>query len=277
MPSAVWLLAAILSGPAAWAAEPQKSTAPSYSATSIVNAATNVPGPLAPNMIATIYGKDLSYVTRAIGPDDVRNNILPTALIGTGVRVFVSGLAAVVYYVSPTQINFLVPSNLRAGSSTVQLARDGLSGPEVGVELADSAPGFFQLDAATVIAAFPDGSVVTKDKPAKGGQVIVLYAGGMGQTTPKTDYGVVPTLPASILRLSDLEVTFNGVPLDRSLIFYAGITPGCAGLYQVNLTLPLDAPPDPEIRVRIGNQSSPVGIHVPIVRIPPQPVEAMAR
>ena len=74
----------------------------------------------------------------------------------------------------------------------MQLARDGLSGPEVGVELVDSAPGFFQLDAVTVIAAFPDGSVVTKDKPAQGGQVIVLYAGGMGQTTPKADYGVVP-------------------------------------------------------------------------------------
>jgi uncharacterized protein (TIGR03437 family) len=277
MPSALWLLAAVLSGPTAWAAEPQKSTAPSYSATSIVNAATNVLGPLAPNMIATIYGNNLSYVTRAIGPDDVRNNILPTALIGTGVRVFVGGLAAVIYYASPNQINFLVPSNLRAGASTVQLIRDGLSGPEVDVSLVDSAPGFFQLDAVTVIAAFPDGSVVTKAKPAQGGQVIVLYAGGMGQTTPKSDYGVVPTLPASIARLSDLEVTFNGIPLDRALIFYAGITPGYAGLYQVNLTLPLDAPPDPEIRVRIGNQSSPGGIHVPILASPPQPVEAMPR
>ena len=231
MPSAVWLLAAILSGPAVWAAEPQRSAAPSYSATSIVNAATNVPGPLAPNMIATIYGKDLSYVTRAIRPDDVRNNILPTALIGTGVRVFVGGFAAVVYYASPNQINFLVPSNLLAGPWTVQLARDGLSGPEVDVTLVDSAPGFFQLDAVTVIATFPDGSVVTRDKPAQGGQVIVLYAGGMGQTTPKTAYGVVPTIPALISHLSDLEVTLNGVPLDRSLIFYAGITPGCAGLY----------------------------------------------
>ena len=99
----------------------------------------------------------------------------------------------------------------------------------------------------------------------------------MGQTTPKTDYGVVPTLPASISHLSDLEVTLNDVPLDRALIFYAGITPGCAGLYQVNLTLPLDAPPNPEIRVRIGNQSSPGGIHVPILPIPPQPAGAMAR
>ena len=277
MPSAIWLLAAILSGPAAWAAEPQKSTAPSYSATSIVNSATNLPGPLAPNMIATIYGKDLSYVTRAIGPDDVRNNVLPTALIGTGVRVLVGGLASVIYFASPNQINFLVPSNLKAGTWTVQVARDGLSGPELDVTLVDSAPGFFQLDAVTAIATFPDGSVVTKDNQAQGGQVIVLYAGGMGQTNPKTDYGTVPMFPAMITHLSDLEVTLDGVPLDRSLIFYAGITPGIAGLYQVNLTLPVDAPPDPEIRVRIGNQTSPTGIHVPIRPIPAQPAMALTR
>ena len=277
MPLAIWLLAAILSGPAAWAAEPQKSTAPSYSATSIVNSATNLPGPLAPNMIATIYGKDLSYVTRAIGPDDVRNNVLPTALIGTGVRVLVGGLAAVIYYASPNQINFLVPSNLKAGIWPVQVARDGLSGPEWDVNLVDSAPGFFQLDAATAVGTFPDGSIVTKENPAQGGQVIVLYAGGMGQTNPKTDYGTVPTIPAMITHLSDLEVSLDGVPLDRSLIFYAGITPGIAGLYQVNLTLPLDAPPDPEIRVRIGNQISPNGIHVPIRPIPAQPAAAFTR
>ena len=277
MPSAVWLLAAILCGPVTWAAEPKKSTAPSYSAASIVNSATNVPGPLAPNMIATIYGKDLSYVTRAIGPDDVRGNVLPTALIGTGVRVFVAGLAAVIYYASPSQINFVVPSNLKAGPATVQLARDGLSGPEVDVTLVDSAPGFFQLDAVTVVAAFPDGSVVTKEKPAQGGQVIVLYAGGMGQTNPKTDYGVVPTIPAVISRIADLEVSLDGIPVDRLLIFYAGITPGFAGLYQVNLILPANAPPDPEIRVRIGNQSSPAGIHVPIRPIPAQPASMLTR
>jgi uncharacterized protein (TIGR03437 family) len=228
-------------------------------------------------MIATIYGTDLSYVTRAIGPDDVRNNVLPTALIGTGVRVLVGGLAAVIYFASPKQINFLVPSNLKAGPWTVQLARDGLAGPEVDVTLVDSAPGFFQLDAVTVVAAFPDGSIVTKDHPAQGGQVIVVYAGGMGQTNPRTDYGTVPTLPAVISHISDLEVSLDGVPLDRSFVFYAGITPGFAGLYQVNLTLPVDAPPDPEIRVRIGNQTSPTGIHVPIRPIPAQPATALTR
>ena len=277
MPTASWLLAAILSGPAVWAAEPHRSAAPSYSATSIVNSATNLPGPLAPNMIATIYGSDLSFTTRAIGPDDVRNDVLPTTLIGSGVRVFVGGLASVIYYASPTQINFLVPSNIKAGASSVQLARDGVSGPEIPVQVADTSPGFFQSDAVTVVAAFADGTLVTKDKPAQAGQAIVLYACGMGQTNPKTVYGIVPTLPASIANLSALEVGLNGVPVESPLILYAGITPGFAGLYQVNLFLPYDTPQDPEIRIRIGNQASPPGIHIPIMATSAQLIVPAAR
>ena len=277
MPSASWLLAAILAGPAVWAAEPQKSAAPTYSATSIVNSATNLPGPLAPNMIASIYGKELCYVTRAIGPDDVRNNVLPTSLIGTGLRVFVSGLAAVVYYASPTQVNFLVPSNLRAGPTKIQLIRDGLAGPEVDAKVVDSAPGFFQLDAVTVVATMGDGTVLTADHPAQPGQVVVIYAGGMGQTTPKTDYNTIPTIPALISHFADLEVTLDGGAVDPILVFYAGVTPGFAGLYQLNVILPADAPANPEIRVRVGAQSSPGGIHLPISRPLVQPVAVITR
>ena len=277
MPTAAWLLAAILYGPVVWAAEPHRSAAPSYSATSIVNSATNLPGPLAPNMIATIYGTDLSYTSRAIGPDDVRNDVLPTILIGSGVRVFVDGLAAVIYYASPNQINFLVPSNLKAGASSVQLIRDGVAGPEIPVTVTDSSPGLFQADAVTVVAAFPDGSIVTKTRPAQPGQVIVLYACGMGQTTPKAINLIIPSSPAVIANLAAMEVDFNGARIEPGLIFYAGITPGFAGLYQINLRIPQDSDPDPEIRVRIGAQSSPAGIHLPVNTSPAQPQAALAR
>ncbi len=44
----------------------------------------------------------------------------------------------------------------------------------------------------------------------------------------------------------------NGVAVDPSKIDYAGVTPGYAGLFQINLTLPDDAPSNPEIRVGSG-------------------------
>ena len=69
--------------------------APSYSAASIVNAADNLAGPLAPNTIATIYGTGLAYGTKWLTPDDIRGGVLPTVLPGTGVRILVGGVLAI--------------------------------------------------------------------------------------------------------------------------------------------------------------------------------------
>src|SRR5207302_7350226 len=96
-------------------------SAPVYSAESIVNAADNQTGTLAPNTIATVYGAGLAYGTRALTADDIRGGVLPTALPGTDVRVIIGGLPANLYYVSPTQINFLVPANLLPGKTTFKL------------------------------------------------------------------------------------------------------------------------------------------------------------
>jgi uncharacterized protein (TIGR03437 family) len=48
--------------------------------------------------------------------------------------------------------------------------------------------------------------------------------------------------------------------VDPSLVFYAGVTPYSAGLYQINMFLPGDTPADPEIRVAVGAQMSLAGL-----------------
>jgi uncharacterized protein (TIGR03437 family) len=48
--------------------------------------------------------------------------------------------------------------------------------------------------------------------------------------------------------------------LSADRIKYAGVTPGYAGLYQINLALPDSPGQDPEIRVAIGDQSTPSGL-----------------
>jgi len=55
--------------------------------------------------------------------------------------------------------------------------------------------------------------------------------------------------------------------VDPARVFYAGLAPGYAGLYQINVVLPEDLPSDPEIRVSVGSQSSPGGLKLP-VRLP---------
>src|SRR6185437_7938264 len=116
--------------------------APNYSAATIVNAATQTTGPLAPNTIATIYGTNLSWDEYAITPGDLNSGSLPQE--EHGVTVFVGDLPTHLFYVSPTQINFLVPYELRPGPVKIYVARDGVHGPFVTVQLNESSPGFFE-------------------------------------------------------------------------------------------------------------------------------------
>jgi len=69
--------------------------APSYASSTVVNAASQESGFFAPNTIITLYGKDLAYVTRAIGAADLRDGLLPTVLSGTGVRVYIDGVPSI--------------------------------------------------------------------------------------------------------------------------------------------------------------------------------------
>lgn len=240
------------------------ATAPVYSADSLVNSADNQPGFLAPNTIATLYGNYLAYNTVTLTPNDIRGGVLPTVLPSTGVRVLVNGLPGNPYYVSPTQINFLVPPNLLPGPATVQLVIDGLAGPPISVTLGAAAPAFFQLDLQNIIATRPDGSLITPAVSAKPGDVVVLYATGLGQTVPPIGYGELPKSAASLQMLSEFQVLLDGNPVDPSGILYAGIAPGFAGLYQINLALPASTGSNPEIRIAMGDTIGIAGLHIPV-------------
>jgi uncharacterized protein (TIGR03437 family) len=52
---------------------------------------------------------------------------------------------------------------------------------------------------------------------------------------------------------ASLKITLNGAGVDPMLVKYAGLTPGSAGLYQINLEMPKDTGDDPEIRVTAGS------------------------
>jgi uncharacterized protein (TIGR03437 family) len=234
------------------------SSAPFYTADSIVNSAGGVSGSYAPNTFITIYGQNLSFVTRAINSSDIAANTLPTALGGTGVRVLINALPAYLWYVSPTQVFLLIPSFLTPGAATVQLEVNGVAGPEVQIMLNATAPGLFlNPDGMTVIAQHLDYSLITADAPAHDGELIVLYAGGLGQTNPIVPSGQIPQVATEITDTSGFQVWLDGVQVDPARIQYVGLTPTYAGLYQINLLLPPDVPPNPEIRISAGDTISP--------------------
>ena len=65
---------------------------------------------------------------------------------------------------------------------------------------------------------------------------------------------------AQIVALTDLKVSVGGAVVSPDRIKYAGLTPGSAGLYQINMALPDSSGPDPEVRVAVGEKSTPPGL-----------------
>jgi hypothetical protein len=80
-----------------------------------------------------------------------------------------------------------------------------------------------------------DGSLVSAAKPAKAGEILSLFAAGLGPTRPGVDPG--KPFPASPLQVvnSPVQVLVNGNAGD---VLYAGGYPGAVDGYQVNFRVP---------------------------------------
>jgi uncharacterized protein (TIGR03437 family) len=80
-----------------------------------------------------------------------------------------------------------------------------------------------------------DFSLVTSAKPAHSGEILSVFASGLGPTRPGIDPG--QPFPASPLQPvnSPVEVAVNGNPAE---VLYAGGYPGAVDRYQVNFRVP---------------------------------------
>jgi uncharacterized protein (TIGR03437 family) len=239
----------------------QSNNNPFYSKESIVNSITNTDY-LAPNVIASIYGKNLSWEKAAVTDEDRQKGYLPLRPAGT-VEVQVAGSPVGLYYVSPEQINFLIPASLRAGTVELRVVRQGAAGPTIKLTLRDSAPSLFS------VAQHADGSLVSEEYPAQPGEWLVLYALGLGRTNGRVQDNQIPMLSGftlenlTIQRFDDLRITLNGEAIDSRRIAYAGLSPGFAGLYQINFQMPDEFPLGAEICITLGGESSPVTLKLP--------------
>jgi len=249
------VVAVLLLAPSLEAQGTQTTLAPTYSTASIANAATNLAAGFAPNSIVSIYGSNLAFTMSGVA---TQTGILPITV--AGVTVYIGGTPGYVFFVSPQQINVLLPYNLSPGPTSITVVRQGTAGPTIPIVLTATAPGLFELQPNTILATHANGSLITSAAPAVGGEIVIIYAIGLGPTIPEQNDGFIPTRSAVISNLASLNVLLNGTAVDHSLIQYAGITPGCAGLYQINLLLPVPLPSDPEVRVQIGPQISPAGM-----------------
>jgi uncharacterized protein (TIGR03437 family) len=176
----------------------------------IVNASNYAAGPFAPNSVLAIFGTGLARSTHLLVNDDLvdckstafKAKCLPLEM--NYVRAYVQDQPVPLLFVSPGQVNFLISSTEKPGPVKFRLVTQGITGPEVTITLADVAPALFPNPLAPGYAIAQDvkGNLLTPDNPAHPGDTIVIYATGLGQTSPNPAMGEIPTYAAPMLRFS---------------------------------------------------------------------------
>jgi len=250
----------------------------------ISNATFANPGVVSPGSIATLFAN-------GIGTSSNQTTIFP-ATSAEGVQVTFNGIAAPLFHVigagAQPQIDLLVPSELPAsGSVNVQLTTSSAFYSNYSLTMAPSNPGFYRIQdpkVATrenVIAQFngtaglalpvsttaalglPACTSTTSalsecGRPATIGDYLVLYATGLGLTTPggapngtPLPTGAVPPIDGSVLYETPTTpvVTIGGI---STKVLFSGLTPGYPGEYEVVVQVPSGVASGDDVPVSIS-------------------------
>jgi uncharacterized protein (TIGR03437 family) len=192
-----------------------------------VNAFYRTAGALAPGTVAEVYGSGLA--TASVSP-----GVLPLPPTFNSTFMLIGGSSAPLYFLSDGQLDVQIPSELAANqqSSVIVSVNGALTVPDQ-IDVIPAVPG---------VAAFADGrliaqhgldySLVDATHPGKPGEYLIMYLAGMGATNPSVTSGAAsPAAQATV----QPTVTVDG---QNAAIAYAGLTPGLAGLYQINFQVP---------------------------------------
>jgi len=211
---------------------------PTASAGGVVTNSTLAVGePLSPGDIASIYGNQFTFDA----PTPATSLPLQTTL--DSVQVLVNGKAAPLYYVSATQINFEIPIDAATGDGAVQVVRNSQPGNMVYVRIDGQTPQFIVYNGDYGIMTTPQGALTgIPSNPVKAGDTIVIYALGLGPTSPPVASGTaspvspLANVPGTTKVCFGLESPFFQAPCATA--FFSGLTPNFVGLYQINVTIP---------------------------------------
>ncbi len=226
-----------------------------------VSAASGAPV-LAPEALASMFGSDLASTTLAAG--------LPLPFSLGGISLLVTDSAgftrpAPIFFVSPEQINFLVPQGTAPGAAAILIQKAGAANRTGSADIRGVAPALFSADATGkgVAAA-----------------TAIRVAGGVQNPVPVFECaaGGCAPVPIPILAGAPVYLTLYGTGIrNRSSlanvtcrvgdaavpVLYAGAQPVFAGLDQANVALAFDRPAAGELDVVLtvdGQPSNPVRI-----------------
>jgi len=216
--------------------------------------------------IASVFGQNLASATRAA-------DTLPLPRILEGTSVTVGGLPAPLFYVSPTQINFQVPSVLTGPGAlyprlvpVVATTAAGVSDPVLIQVVLDASGIFTQGAQGCGQGAIQNGADGSRT-PNTPGSFVSVYSTGLGPVyfappdgQPASADPLAFSTSGKVVRLGP-----EGFARQAPIVTYSGRTPGLVGVDQVDVQIPDTAPEGCAVPLRLwtGTQASqPVKISI---------------
>jgi uncharacterized protein (TIGR03437 family) len=226
------------------------SKAPYLSPSGVVNGAGATPvAAVAPGSVVSIFGLNLA-ATVASGPTSPMVQTLGGLTATLGDRVLP------LFFVSPTQINFLLPADAATGAATLTVSIVGQPDTTAPITIAQDAPGIFGQSASgqTYAVAFhADGTQVTAGSPAAAGEALTVYGTGFGPTSTPRLYGM--PAPAGIELTDPIAVQLNDQTITPT---GATVVAGSIGIDSVEFVVPAGLPPasNATLTITVNGQAS---------------------
>lgn len=238
---------------------------PSINPHGVVNAASYAKdAPLAPGQIISLFGSSLGTDAAGVG---ATTKPLPLTLNNVSAKLGDQDLP--LYFANNNQVNAQVPPDVAPGQSLPLAVKvNGMVSPVEMVTFAAVQPGIFLWgapDPATGlyngVITFADYRVVTASSPAHAGDYIIIWATGLGATTPAVKAGEASPLSPLAVVNEPVSVSIGGKEVAAG---WAGLTPYLVGLYQVNVQIPAGVPTGNTVQVFLKQN----GVKSNIVTIP---------
>lgn len=201
---------------------------------------------VAAGSIVSILGASLAPAATA-GPES------PMVQTLAGVTVRVGDRFLPLFFVSPGQVNVLLPDDMAPGKQFLTVSSAGLPDVQAAFSLVRNAPGLFQ-QSKVAVAVHEDGSPVSSESPARKGELLSLYGTGFGPVDHARPAGFpIPADPP--FRLVDnaaVQVGDASIPPENAFA-----APGKSGIDVVQFRLPDSvASGNLEIRLTVNGQDS---------------------
>jgi len=216
--------------------------------------------PVAPGGLISVYGQQMSPVNIASSQIP-----LPTALSDSCLTI--NGVAVPLLFVSSQQINGQLPFNVD-GNATMTLRTPGGISDNFNFSIQAAAPSIFRSGTAgpetglATITRADNGELITPTNPIHPNDTIIIWATGLGRTSPAIDAGMPsPSDPLASAVIAP-AVSLGGTGLN---VVYAGLVPGSVGLYQINATVPGKVPNGLDIPLVVNQGGSQTSLSVRVV------------